>query len=113
MVITKVKKSWYSVNAKQGKPSALVKIGPKEGISSTNPIGEIIYDTNYRVKPNTKDTGWDINFYSTKNVKSDEIYSCISYYGYYDSKNCTKKDFDKQFFKGQTTTAVRSFIKEQ
>ncbi|WP_428560610.1 MAG: hypothetical protein ACP59X_16975 [Solidesulfovibrio sp. DCME] len=112
MVITKVKKSWYSVNAKQGKPSALVKTSPKEGTYSTDPIGEIIYDTNYRVKPNTKDVGWDINFYSTKNVKSDEIYSCFIYYGYFDSKTCTQQHFDKQFKNRQTTGAVKSSIRE-
>lgn len=112
LVVTKVKKIWYSKNAAEGKKSAITKVNYREGHDSSSPMGEEIYEVNYRIAAGTRDDGWTVTYYTDPSVKDDIVYSCFIYYGYYDSPSCTQKNFDDQFLSGQKTTTASSRISE-
>jgi len=112
VVITKVKKIWYSKNAAEGKKSAIAKVNYREGHDSTSAMGEEIYEVNYRIAAGKDDDGWTLVFYSDPSVKDDVVYSCFIYYGYYDSPSCTQKNFDDQFMAEKTTAKTSSRISE-
>lgn len=112
-IVTKIKKIWYSKNASLGKKSAIVKVNVRKGQDSTDPIGEVVYDTNYPISGNSVDDGWTLFFETDPSVKDDEIHSCFFYYGYYDSPNCSQADFDKHFKEGNATSSVVSKIGEE
>lgn len=111
-IVTKIKKIWYSKNAAEGKKSAIAKVNYRKDHDSASPVGEEIYEVNYRIAAGTTDDGWTLVFYSDPSVKDDVVYSCFIYYGYYDSPSCTQKNFDDHFMDGKTTANTSSRISE-